>query len=319
MKLTHAVIAGIILSLAAPAFAFLASPVHIIPVVAKVKGQAGTDWRSDAMMSNVSDGTLTVGIQFFRENQANTFTGSFAKTLTLAPGETRTVEDILGSLFPSEGNTKGMLLIMVTDSSGPEEEAGLALTTRTYNAADPSKTYGQTIPSNFFGMVFGLGRSVITGVREDSRFRTNIGVANLSPTATSALIKFYNSAGALISEVTRSVPAMSLAQWKVSDLGVNNVKDARVEIQVDPSMGTFDPCSGSFGSLGFFAAILMPYFSMVDNGSGDAVFGYGQLVFDEFADTCGTTPTDDCEGGGSAISSQMVVDHLQQLREHTTR
>jgi len=319
MKLRYAVVAAVVLSLATPAFAFLASPVHIIPVVAKVKGQAGTDWRSDAMMSNVSDGTLTVGIEFFRENQNNTFTGSFAKTITLAPGETRTVEDVLGSHFPAEGNTKGMLLVMVTDSTGPESEAGLALTTRTYNAADPARTYGQTIPSNFFGMVFGLGRSVITGVRNDSRLRTNIGVANLSPTATSALLKFYNSTGALITEVTRSVPAMSLAQWKVSDLGVNNVRDARVEIQVDPSMGTFDPCSGSFGSFGFFGAILMPYFSMVDNGSGDAVFGYGQLVFDEFEDTCGTTPADDCDGNESAISGQMLVDQIRQLRESATR
>ncbi len=291
MSVVVALMAG-----AVPAAAQFASPFHIIPVIAKVKGNQGTDWRSDGAFSNLSDVAVTVNLEFFREAKSNQFTGSFSKSITLAPGETRTVEDILGTYFPGEGNTKGMLLIMADDAG--DESGLLAVTTRTYNAANPNATYGQTVPSNFLAMLFGLGRSVLPGASYDARFRTNIGICNIGPVSAKVVIDIYNAAGSLVKSVTQTVESFSLRQWSLADLGVTNLTGGRVEVRLDSSTQGFDPCDP--GSLPFFSSLLMTYFSKVDNATGDAEFGYGQLVWDVYQDTCGTDPTDSCGEGSAA-------------------
>ena len=65
-------------ALAAPAAAQFASPLHIIPVIAKLKGDQGTDWRSDGAITNVTSAIVTVRMQFFREATSNSFNGSFS-------------------------------------------------------------------------------------------------------------------------------------------------------------------------------------------------------------------------------------------------
>ena len=184
-----------------PAEAQFASPLQILPVVAKVAGAQGTDWRSDMAISNLSDSAVTVGLQFFREARSNTFTGSFAKTITLAAGETRVVEDVLGTLFPSEGNTKGMLLVMAV-SGGGADGGMLAVGSRTYNAANPNATYGQSVSPSFVSFIVGLGRSVIPGASWNTRVRTNVGVCNFGPQSAAIVIEIYNGAGALVKSVS---------------------------------------------------------------------------------------------------------------------
>jgi hypothetical protein len=285
------------LAVAPSAQAQFASPFHVIPVVAKLTGGAGTKWQSDMAITNLSGKSVNVGLQFFREAQNNSFTGDFSKTITLAPGETRLVEDILGTFFPSEGSTKGVLLILSQDS-GSGDDGLLAVTTRTYNAANPSATYGQTVPSNFLGMIFGLGRSILPGVRYDSRFRTNIGVANLGPVPAPVIVKIYDASGALVSTMARTVESFSLRQWSLADLGAPNLVNGRAEVQLDTGTQGFDPCDP--GSVPFVSTLLMTYFSKVDNATGDAEFGYGQLDWTDYADTCGTNPVDNCSSAATA-------------------
>lgn len=285
------------LAVASPAAAQFASPFHIIPVIAKLIGGLGTKWQSDGAITNLSGSQVTVQMEFFRENTNNTFTGTFSVSFTLDPGETRTVEDILGTYFPGQGNTKGILLIMADSGSG---DAMLAVTTRTYNAADPDATYGQTVPSNFLGVLFGLGRSVLPGVSYDSRFRTNIGVCNLGPVPAAVIVDIYDAAGTLVASVSRTVESLSLRQWSLSDLGVTNLTGGRAEVRLDSNSRGFDPCDS--GSVPFLSTLLMTYFSKVDNATGDAEFGYGQMVWDEFIDTCEYDPTDDCGTGGMSAA-----------------
>jgi len=281
-------------AVASPAAAQFASPFHVIPVVAKVAGSQGTDWRSDGSITNLSDRPVTVRMEFLREARNNAFTGSFSKSVNVAAGETRTIEDILGTYFPNEGNTKGMLLLMA-DDNGTDSQM-LAVSTRTYNAANPNATYGQTVPSNFLGVLFGLGRSVMPGASWDSRFRTNVGVCNIGPAPVSVVIDVYRPNGSLVSSVTRTVESFSLRQWRLADLGVSSLSGGRVEVRLDDGAAGFDPCDP--GSVPFLSSLLMTYFSKVDNATGDAEFGYGQLVWDEYANTCGSDPTDGCGSGG---------------------
>jgi hypothetical protein len=292
-----------LLAVTAPASAQFASPFHIIPVVAKLKGDQGTDWRSDGVITNVSGQTVTVVLQFFREATSNTFTGLFARTITLAAGETRTIDDIVGTMFPAEGNTKGILLIMTQDDGGGTGE--LAVTTRTYNAADPNATYGQTVPSDLLAMIFGLGRSVMPGVGYNARFRTNIGVDNLGAMDAQVVVDIYDAMGTLVASTTHTVESFSLRQWSLAALGASNLTGGRVEVHLASSMPGFDPCDP--GSSPFTSSLLLAYFSKADNATGDAVFGFGQTVWDDYANTCGTDPTDGCGNGNATQRTESAL------------
>lgn len=287
----------VILAVATSAHAQFVSPFHVIPVIAKLTGGAGTKWQSDMAITNVSNQPVNVGLQFFREAQNNSFNGSFTKVIGLDPGETRLVQDVLGTYFPEEGDTKGMFMVMFQDN-GTGGDGLLALTTRTYNAANPSATYGQTVPSNFLGMIFGLGKSILPGVRYDARYRTNIGVANLGPVPAPVIVKIYDASGALVSTTRRTVESFSLRQWSLADLGAPNLANGRAEVQLDTGSQGFDPCDP--GSVPFLSTLLMTYSSKVDNATGDAEFGYGQLDWTDYANSCGTDPTDDCTSAATA-------------------
>ncbi len=301
------------LLLAVPAAAQLASPVHVVPVVVKAAGFAGTDWRSDLAISNLSDATVTVGLAYFPEKQDNTWTMTFPVTLDLAPGETRVVDDVIGSLFPAWGDaTKGPLLVMVESSSGGTTSPRLAVTSRAYNAADPDATFGQTVPSTQLGVVSGEGVAVMTGVAQNARFRTNIGIVNLSSrmfptpafTRLRARIRIRDASGDLLYDGVREVESLSLRQWNLErDFGITGLDGGRVEVSVDPSSEGYDPCAVSYGFLGTSASpALIAYYSKVDNATGDAEFGIGQVDWERHATDCGESPTDGC-GGSSGDGS----------------
>jgi len=288
--------------LATDAQAQFASPVQILPVVVKAKGKVGTDWRSSVMISNLSGRSITVGATYFPEGTTNTYPDKPGKTFSMAAGETKVVADVIGSWFSQYGtNTKGMLWIM-TDDGGSSDPARLVVTSRAFNAADPQATYGQTVAPNLFAMVFGLGKSVLTGIQQDSTARTNIGVVNLSPMDVSVEVSIYDAGGALKKKTLRGVKGLSIAQWSLSSLGVSSLAAGRVEVRPDPNAPAFDPCGDPAQFL--TRAMVMSYSSKVQQSTGDAEFNVGQVDWEAFKFECGTTPVDDCTG--NPLGQQMM-------------
>jgi hypothetical protein len=271
------------------------SPFHIIPVVAKIKGDAGTDWVSDVSVSNISDGVADVHAIFFPEATNNSFPffikASATYEFSLQAGHTLMVNDVMATWFPGQGNSiKGVLLIF---GEVNEDEALLAVATRTYNNADPSKTYGQGIGSGLLNVVWGSGSSVLTGVRHDDRFRSNIGVVNFTPLTLTVLIDIYDANGNLVRQQIKTIETFSSRQFSLSSLGVNNLGGGRVEVYVDPATITWDPCNAPMpGFEGLQFGAFISYLSKVDSGSGDAEFALGLSNWSEYADDCGEAPVD---------------------------
>jgi hypothetical protein len=271
------------------------STFHIIPVVAKIKGGAGTDWVSDVSLSNVSDGVADVQTIFFPEATNNSFPffgkASATYDFTLQAGQTLIVNDVIATWFPGQGDsTKGVLLVL-GEVSG--DEARLAVATRTYNNADPSKTYGQGIGSGLLNVVWGSGRSVLTGVRHDSRYRSNIGVVNITPLTLTVLIDIYDASGNLVRQQSKSIETFSSRQYSLSSLGVNSLAVGRVEVYVDPATITWDPCNAPVpGMEEFQFGAFISYLSKVDGGSGDAEFSLGLSDWAQYVDDCGEDPVE---------------------------
>ncbi len=286
-----------------------ASPVQLIPVVVKAKGRAGTLWRSDVSITNLTNTTQTVTAAYLPEDRANIPPLQYTHSISLGPNQTVVVEDVIGKWFSQFGdNTKGALMVYIGEPSlggtvahirdvvraGGEGEASPALTvtSRAYNAANPEATYGQTVPPDLFSFFFGIATAKLTGIRQDSRFRTNIGVINFSPLSAPVQITVYDGNGTQLARKTKTVPAFSLSQWNLkTEFGVDGLSNGLVDLRVDPSTAGQDPCGDTAGSL---SPLLMAYYSKNDNNTGDAEFAIAATDWRDLAAQCNETPMDGC-------------------------
>jgi len=274
---------------ALPCAAQLAAPAHIVPVIAKNSGAAGTDWITSISMSNVSDGTIDVTAAFLRENTPHILPFVPLEEFSLAAGETLTVEDVLGTWFPAEGNTKGTLVLLAElRGAGDEDYAQLTAATRIFNNADPAATYGQGVVSSLLGVMVAPGRLVLPGARFDEEVRANVGVVNISATGTDFIISTFSAIGAEIASVRKRVPAFSMSQWSLEQLGVLTMTTpGRVEIVIDPGTVTWDPCALDPEDPDLEGAAFFGYLSRIDQATSDAEFQPGQSDWRAFIDLCG--------------------------------
>jgi len=279
----------LMLALAAPSVAQLAVPAHIIPVVAKNGGFGGAEWVTSISMSNLSDGTMDVTAAFLRENTPHIIPFVPLETFAMTAGETVTVEDALGTWFPGEGNTKGTLILLAElRDAGEEDYAQLTAATRIFNNADPAATYGQGVVSNLLGLMVAPGRLVLSGARSDEAVRSNIGVVNLSATGTDFIITTYAANGVEVSSVRQRVPAFSMRQWNLDQLGVLTMTvPGRVEVMIDPDTVTWDPCDLDPEDPNLEGTAFFAYLSRIDQATADAEFQPGQSDWKAYTDLCG--------------------------------
>jgi hypothetical protein len=151
------------------------------------------------------------------------------------------------------------------------DEAVILATMRTYDVSSPVGTYGQTIPANnSVGNTSGWV-SIVTGARNDERFRSNIGIVNLSMESVSFEMTFKRSNGDVVVRNSRRMEALEINQWSFDRLGVGSVEGPlTVEVRIDSWGPENDPCqSFQDGGLEF-----MVYVSKVDSDTQDAEFMY---------------------------------------------
>lgn len=292
---------GIAMMAATMATAQVVSPFHIVPVIAKADGENGTQWLSDLSIANVSTFAVDIKAAFFKEGVAGSIIDLDPPAITtLQPGETRIISDVLGTWFPTEGSgIKGTLALLgEATGGGADEDVKLAVSSRTYNVGDPDGTFGQTVSSSLFSLVFGRGTSVLPGVREENGvFRTNVGIVNMSfqlfnPSAkTDFIIRTYDGAGALVDERTVQVDPFSMRQYSLAGFGISNLAAGRTEILIDPDTITWDPCDSS-ATPGLTPGLFITYMSKIDEGTGDAEFALGQTDWSDFVEDCGDEPND---------------------------
>ncbi len=278
--------------LALPCAAQIALPIQLFPVTAKLAGAAGTDWMSSLSVSNLGDLPVDATALFFRENQNNIPLFGPSHEFTLEPGTTLTVQDVLGTWFPAQGDTKGFLVVFGETGAEEEDPFMLAATQRVFNNANPAATYGQAIPSSVLGLLVAPGTANLAGARSDDFVRTNVGVVNLSLTPLDVIVSTYGPDGDLLATASRRVRSFSLGQWSLTQLGVDALTaPGRVVVEVDPDSIIWDPCIGEDPDLEDLQGIFMAYMSRVDQVTGDAEFILAQSDWAGYLDLCGEQPS----------------------------
>lgn len=287
-------IAIAVVAVATPAVAQMPFSGWIVPVVVKSPGLGGTSWASDIFLTNLGTERVELSAHYFKGGQANTFDGAFAKpNLSILPGGTLQVLDVIGTWFPNEGSqTKGWLFIADT---GPRDcddedrdEAKVIVSTRVFNKAGGGATYGQIVEAMWTSLNTSQFPSVFTAVRNEGAvqpgFRTNLGVVNVCTEPIELEITLYRADGSVAARTTRTIMALSMEQWSLGSLGFPTFSSSGGRLEVRLTNPNIDPCADSeeptvcvdlcneacdgrygFGDVRAFIA----YASNVDNITGD--------------------------------------------------
>lgn len=151
------------------------SPNHdvrfLIPAVATLPGAGGSRWRSSLAMVNASEQGLSAVMSL-----RSTTGSSTVREIHLAPGESRTLDDVLSELF-DQSESSGALII---DSSSPD----LILRSTTANETTEGAMLGQTVPVVGWEEVFRTGQQAwLAGLEQSETRQTSIALLNLAEIA----------------------------------------------------------------------------------------------------------------------------------------
>jgi PKD repeat protein len=219
----------------------------LLPAVGRAPGANGTFWRSDVTFHNPTGSTLNLSLRYLPAGLDNR--GVQARNLTVAPGRTTTLSDILDWYGLATGS--GALEVTWSGGTGP------VISSRTYTSVANGGTYGQSIDAV---STFGSDRWV-PGLRSDASFRSNAGFVNAGDQTIGVALTLLAENGTQIATGFLALPPQSQAQNSLAALfpGVNVASLGTVTLQAHTD-GT-----------GLFV-----YGSLVDNDSGDPVFYAGK-------------------------------------------
>jgi hypothetical protein len=232
----------------------LSAQTLVLPAAANAEGANQTNWRTDLQIKAPETEAATFSIELLESGKDNST--PLAVEGTVGAGESLRFGNILDTEFGFTGTSA--LRLTAT-------EGRILATSRTFND-DPGGTYGQTVPAvaTEDGFGFGSEATLILLSRSpdpSAGFRTNIGFVNLVDTPTQMEIDLFAADGTALGTVTRNLKPFEYRQ--VNDVfhaaGADDVPDGYAVVRTTSEAGLF-----------------ITYASVVDNGSGDAVFLLGQ-------------------------------------------
>lgn len=224
-----------------------------IPASANASGANQTNWKTDLQIKARGDSAAAFTIELLETSKNNT--DPVVIEGTVEAGESRRFANVLETEFGHTG-TAALRLIAI--------EGGIIATSRTFND-DPRGTFGQTVPAvaDSDGLAFGSRATLILLSRSPDPsmgFRTNIGLVNLVASSTIVEVNLYQADGSLIGSLNRTLKPFEHRQ--LNDVfhmaGADDVADGYAVVHTNSEDGRF-----------------LTYASVVDNGSGDAVFILG--------------------------------------------
>lgn len=166
-----------------------------IPAVAHTDGVGDSIWRSDVALLNRSAANNAVRLRLHRGESA------FDRELELAPGESRTVSDVVDWFQRS-----GSAALQVFSSEA------LTVTSRTYNQGSVG-TFGQSLDGvNATGGLEAGESVVLMQLREDDIARSNIGLHNQWRRPARVEVALFDGDGSLVTGHTREIPAQQSVQ-----------------------------------------------------------------------------------------------------------
>jgi hypothetical protein len=221
---------------------------YAVPGVAALDAGNGNRWRTDVRVYNASTSDQPATFSFTPQGSASP---AQSIPVTFNAGEVRSFNDVVRSTFGSDG--AGGSIAVTT--SGPST---LAVTARTYFDTG-SGTFGQYIPA--FTETGGSGpgerAQQILQVEQSDRFRTNLGLVELSGSPATITVTALVPELKIAPTITLSLPPNGFVQYGsiLAQLGLSNVYNGRLTVKVISDTGR-----------------VAGYGCLIDNASGDPTY-----------------------------------------------
>lgn len=241
----------------------------LIPVAGAAPGANGTNFRTDVAITNIGAAASTVVLTYYAGSDAPN-----ARSVSLNPGQTRTLEDVVPSFFLVMGRSVGAIIAR-------PQSGRFAITSRTYTAAsgDPA-TFGTGVPTLPLSQGLRLGESKQFGGIDDSTtktvtsqrgatFRTNFALFETSggPVTVRVTVSYSDglqlTAGGASAARTFSIGPYQYVQF--SGLLKTVIGDTR-----DTALGDLHNVQAKFEVIDGAGAVI-PFITSTDNGTGDTV------------------------------------------------
>lgn len=270
MRLKRLALMGMmILAVTASVQAAHYASLYVIPVAGHTNGVNGTSWVSDVAIYNFNATPLTVELLYIKGG----FDPDNLLLVDSVPGSaveipakgTRILKDLLAGVGGMD-MTIGSLII------GSNDGRAFAVTSRAYSKDPAGNTIGQTVlPARDFidsalGTTTKPATGYIPGIISDARHRTNLGfVAGASDlSATPLVVEFtvVGRDGATLGTRQFSIPigTFRFLQFPVTTVAPTGFSEASVNVTILSGDGE-----------------VVPYASIIDNQTADAVFVLGEL------------------------------------------
>ncbi len=225
-----------------------------IGAAARATGLENTFWVTDLALANLTPRVATFNIAYLAKDQAN---GTpLNNAFSLQPGQQMLLPDVIHGVF---GLDAGNGALRVT-TSHPD----VRITSRTYNAAGQGGTYGQFIPALTRSDALSSGEeAVLLQLQENSAFRSNLGLVNVTGDSVEVQVDLYRGSGSLVAVWTKTLRPFEMAQATqiFKTVGAGTVDNGFAVVKVTSSKGE-----------------VMAFASVVDNGTGDPIYQPAQRL-----------------------------------------
>lgn len=217
---------------------------YLVPAAAHNPGLNDTSWVTDLDLLNPGGQAANADLYFLPSGVDNS--AAEAVSVEIPAGTSLALRDVVSALFGTEGS--GAIRVR---SSSP-----LVIASRTFTTGDDG-TYGQYIAGVPASEATPPGgAALLAGLERSDAFRTNLGLANASATAATALVELRDATGALLS--TRDVNLPPYGFLQITDI---------FAVQGHPQVANgYAVVRNTTADAGFIA-----YASVVDERTGDPV------------------------------------------------
>jgi hypothetical protein len=221
----------------------------LIPAAGAQPGNGGTFFRSDVTIINYRSADQRVRLQWLPQDVSGA--GGSAVETTIAASSGIASEDFVTTVMQRSG--LGAILVTAIDATGAfDTRARLVGTSRIWTPQPSSGgTTSQSLPS-IATTDINSSAVAILGARRDARYRTNVGIVNLSNDVQSFQIVVFGSFGT----ETRSVDVQPLSMVLFAVPGPASTLPLQIQVQNVTTVSR----SSNF----------VAYASSIDNVTGDA-------------------------------------------------
>ncbi|MEJ5165550.1 MAG: hypothetical protein WHV67_00805 [Thermoanaerobaculia bacterium] len=229
---------------------------YSIPIVVHSPGAQGTFWKTDLFIQNPSENEMLLTFKLLKANTENSQPPS--ASLSISANSSITIKDVLNNdHFPEfKGYTMAGLIIDFDSEIKPYIAA------RIYNDKGEEGTYGQFVPSmpvlNLLKGPFGDVPSYLFGMVKNAKYRSNMGIANISSEPNEIKISMFDSEGVQVG----AIHTLYLLPYNITQ--INNVASV---LGISEDIDCFTLKIESISGKNFIV-----WGSIVDNITGDASF-----------------------------------------------